>query len=154
MKARYGEAFGPGVNAPCILLFESPPATRARIEQHADHHEIDSRPGALGGGRACQRCVQSRRAIDAACAEMTPAAVVRNGEIGIVRANDIYNVPGRVIEVVQVEGKMPQLIPPCRLKDFRRALANRVRRAQRRDSLGDVALGDSVNRPVLGLWLV
>lgn len=84
---------------------------------------------------------------------MTPAAVIRNGEIGIVRANDIDHVPGRVVEATQFKGKMPQFIPPCRVEKFRRALANSVRRAQGRDSLGDVTLGNRVNRPVLVLWL-
>src|SRR3954451_6318032 len=86
MEAGDAEPLRARIN-PAARLAIAPRRAGAGVEQNAGHREVEADPGDLRARLTGEPARQRGPAIDAADAEVPPAAVERDGEIGIVRAD-------------------------------------------------------------------
>ncbi len=135
-KARHAQPFGAGEALSRRRLVVMPGGTRAGVEQHADHRQVELRPRARGGAASGKRLVEFGATIDAARLEMPPAAVIGNGQRRIAAPRDRGNAVRRAREPVAMDGKVIRTAGARRGRNIGAAFADCRRRPQRRDRRG------------------
>ena len=149
-KARHGEALGARERLTGLLFPKAPRLPGAGVEQDTRDDQVDFCARALGRGQAAQRGPKRGDASHAAGVQMTPPAVIRNGESGIAPARDRRHEVGDLGQTARLDAEVRQPTAEAGRQNVGAALANRCRAAQVSDRAGPARRAHSSPRP-LGL---
>ena len=108
-QAGQGQSFRTADLEPGAGLAIPPGGAGARVEQDADHRQVDQCPRcclAIAAVQLEQLPAQRSVAIDAGGFEVAPAAVVGHGQVGIAAPRDLRHLVGRIRKPRRIEGEV------------------------------------------------
>ena len=128
-EAGHAQAFRAGQLDLVGLVDVAPVRTGARIQQHARDHQVDPGAGALAAVQTGARR-QLLPALDAACPEMPPAAVIRHRQVRIVQPDRIGHIGSDLLQPLRMPGEMAGCGAFGPRHDLRTLAAHRLRGQQ------------------------